>query len=342
MTRRALHRTRPLTLSTLLVLMLALSAPNARSQSASSATAQGLFDQAKALMTAGKAAQACPKFEESQRLDPGSGTLINLALCYEHTGRTASAWSTYRDAAAAARISGNSERERGARERAAALAPKVAKLVVEVPPDARVPGLHITRDGVDVGDAQWGTPLPVDEGSHALTAKAPGCQDWQAKVDVVGAGTTATINIPKLPSALPTPAVALVPTPPPAATGEPVPVAPAANGDKQGSGLGGQRIGALALGGAGVAGIVVGTVFGVEALSKKSEADKTCDGTACTTDAGVQAGKDGFSAANVSTIAMIAGGVALAGGLVLWFTAPTDRSTQVGVTPRGFVLRQAF
>src|SRR5262245_6044422 len=89
-----------------------ISAPaTLRAQSSDSAAAQALFDEAKALMAAGKAQEACPKFEESQRLDPGSGTLTNLAKCYEDTGRIAAAWSMYLEAASAARAAGNAERE---------------------------------------------------------------------------------------------------------------------------------------------------------------------------------------------------------------------------------------
>jgi serine/threonine-protein kinase len=308
-----------------------------------SAAAQGLFDQAKALMAAGKAAEACPKLEESQRLDPGSGTLLNLALCYEQTARVASAWTTYRDAAALAKASGNAERERGARERAEALAPRVAKLVIEVPAAARVPGLVVTRDGVAIGEAQWGAPIPTDEGAHALTAKAPGRQAWQSAVNVTGAGTTATTTIPPLAEASVTPvaaplAGATTPKAPPPVPAEPQPAEPTP------SGLGTQRILALAAGGVGVAGIAVGTVFGFKAMSKQNDAEATCAGTRCTTTAGADAGNDAHTAGTISTIGMVVGVAGLAGGAVLWFTAPSPATggTRVGVGPSGVTWRGSF
>jgi len=319
-------------------LFTVLSALSGHAQSGSAA--QALFDQAKSLMAAGKASEACPKFEESQKLDPGSGTLINLALCYEKTGRTASAWAAYRDAAASAAVAGNKERERGARDRAAALAPKVSKLTVEVPADARVEGLTVTRDGVDVGPAQWGVPIPTDAGKHELVAKAPGYSDWRSNVELGAGGAVNTVTVPKL-TAAETPAVAPVSA---AAAAPPEQSAPAetAPAESKSGGLGGQRIVALVAGGVGLAGVAVGTIFGLQAMSKHDTAKKTCDDTACTTQDGVDAGNDAHQAGTISTIGMIVGGVGLAAGVTLWLTAPKSSSTQVGVWPGGVVLRRSF
>ncbi|HYP98571.1 MAG TPA: tetratricopeptide repeat protein [Polyangiaceae bacterium] len=172
-----------------------------------SATAQALFDHAKALMRDGKYAEACATLEESRRIESRSGTSLNLADCYEHSGRLASAWSTFVEAAALARAAGDKERESGARERAAGLAPRLSNLVIEVPFAESTPGLEITRDDQLVGSAQWKLPLPADSGPHLISATAPGRQRWQAQVIVQDDGSTVSVVVPDLDPTAPQPVV---------------------------------------------------------------------------------------------------------------------------------------
>lgn len=305
---------------------------------ADSAAAQALFDQAKKLLKEGKAAEACPKLEESQRLDPGSGTLINLARCYEQTDRVASAWNKYLEAAAAAAASGNLQREKEARARAATLRPSVSELVIEVSPEAKaVSGLEITRDGELVGAAQWGVALPTDAGEHRVTASAPGRETWQSVVVVKGPGGKFAVTVPVLAQPGASAPVAPVPTGEPAA---PIDTAPVAS---KGGGLGTPRTIALVAGGVGVAGVVVGSIFGLKSKSDHDEAEKYCDGNQCTDARGVTAGDSAHSAGNVSTIAMIVGGVGLAAGVTLWFTAPKASTTAaLSVAPGSVQLRGSF
>jgi serine/threonine-protein kinase len=295
----------------------ALTPARARAATAAdSSAAQALFEQAKRLLKEGKAAEACPKLEESQRLDPGSGTLINLARCYEQTERLASAWSKYLEAAAAAAASGNVQREKEARARATALRPTLSELVIDVSAEAKtVSGLEITRDGERVGPAQWNVPLPADAGEHHVGASAPGREAWQGVVVVKGPGGTFTATIPTLaPAGGATPAATDLQSSP-----APVHVAEPAHARR---GLGTQRTVALVAGGAGVVGVVLGTVFGLKSKSDHDEAEKYCDGSRCTDARGVTAGNAAHAAGNVSTVAMIIGGVGLAAGVTLWLTAP--------------------
>ena len=138
------------------------------------AAAQGLFDAAKQLVAQGKLAEACPKFLASFRFDPKPGTMVNLADCYEKNGQTASAWARYLEAATLAQRAGQAEREQYAKEHAAALEPKVARLSIAA---AAAPGLEVLRDG-KIDAAILGTPVPVDPGKHLIEARAPGKKTW--------------------------------------------------------------------------------------------------------------------------------------------------------------------
>jgi hypothetical protein len=108
------------------------------------------------------------------------------------------------------------------------------------------------------------------------------------------------------------------------------------------TGLGTQKILAIVAGGVGVVGLGVGTAFGLVTMSKKSDAQKACPNL-CADPNGVSLWSDAKSAGNVSTVAFIVGGVALAGGAALWFTAkPESRSgpsAQVGVGPGSLQLK---
>src|SRR5262245_30897133 len=114
------------------------------------ATAQALFDEGRKLASSGRFAEACPKLEESLRLDPGIGTRFHLANCYERAGRTASAWTTFLEVAAAAKEAKQPEREKVARDRASALEPKLSRLTI-VAGGKGAEALEIRRDGVTVG-----------------------------------------------------------------------------------------------------------------------------------------------------------------------------------------------
>src|ERR1700677_768529 len=161
---------KPATITPVLILLLGMAwSPEARAQAPGegdkAALAQGLYDAAAELIKAGKFAEACPKLEESQRLDPAMGTQFFLAGCYEKTGRPTSAWSLFLEVAGAAKAAGHTVRETTARARAAALEPRLPRLRIVVDDATRaLAGLEIRRDGVLVQAVAYGAPIPVDLG----------------------------------------------------------------------------------------------------------------------------------------------------------------------------------
>jgi len=158
----------------ILVLAALASGRRAHGQAASdAAAAEALFNEAQKLVAAGDYQGACPKFAESLRLDAGIGVMLYLADCYERTGRTASAWAEFKEAEELATKQAD-RRAATAHQRAAAIEPTLARLVVRVEPGADVPGLELHRDTTLVGRPQWGSSVPVDPGPHTIVVSAPG------------------------------------------------------------------------------------------------------------------------------------------------------------------------
>jgi hypothetical protein len=90
----------------------------------------------------------------------------------------------------------------------------------------------------------------------------------------------------------------------------------------------------LAIGGVGLAGVALGTIFAALAKSTDARAlSDDCGGNpnACS-HAGVQEGERAHGQARASTIAFIGGGVLLGAGAVVYFTAARGRRVSVGAT----------
>jgi hypothetical protein len=183
------------------------------------ALAETLYQQARDLMAAGRYDEACPKFEESYRLDPATGTLLNLASCHEHQEKFATAWFEYMDAVTAARRDGRQDRVAYAQGRLAELEPKLSRLTLVVPAAADHPELELELDGARIGRAARGVPTPVDPGSHVVEARAPGRQSFRATVEIGKSAEQKNVTVPELALLAPAPVAA----PPPSAKPAPAP-----------------------------------------------------------------------------------------------------------------------
>jgi hypothetical protein len=274
------------------------------------AAAEALFAEGRRLLAAGDHAAACPKFEASNRLDPGAGTLLNLGDCYEKSGRTASGWAAFREAVAVAHRVGDSPREQLARDRAARLEPLLFRLSI-VLADRSADDIAVALDGKAVDRAVLGTPTPIDPGRHVVVASAPAKKSWTKAVDIGGEGKAVVVTVPTLDNDTAAVAGSVTPGQPPA---EAPP--PAATGSNK------QRAIGLTIAGVGAAGLVAGTVFGLVATSKWHEAKDNCPGNVCTDPHWLDVRQQANTQADASTILFAVGGAALATGAVLWLTAP--------------------
>jgi hypothetical protein len=269
------------------------------------AAAQALFDEGRELMEQGRASDACPRFEESERLEPGLGTRFHLATCYEALGRLASAHALFLEVAAEAAQRKQAERERVARERARAVEPRLARLTIEVP--FVLPALRIERDGEVVGSAQWGLPVPVDPGVHRVNASAPGREAWAAEVSVPSDARVTRVNVPPL-----------------AEHNQPF-FAPFS-----------RKLGLAALGvGAGT--LALGGVFAAQAISKKNASNREgCREQSCSSQAGLSLRREALAAGDRATWAMGLGLVSLGAAAALFWAWPTPEDgepTRVELTP---------
>jgi hypothetical protein len=304
------------------------------------AMAETLFKDAKRLMAAGDYASACPKLAESQKLDPGGGTLTALALCHEQIGKTATAWAEFIEVRTGAQQGGRADREKYARQHIAALEPNLSRLTILVDPGtAQLADVTIKRDRISVGQAAWGVASPVDPGEHVIEASAPGKLVWSTRVVVGTDHDSKTVAIPELDDE--TTAASS------SSSGEPADKVPAfgaappetdtksesaANGSDADATTaegtihrgGTQRVVGLVLGGAGLVAAGVGTYFGVQALSQSNDAKKDCSPTNCTDPNAVQSNNDAKTSALVADVLLGGGAVAFIAGAILFFSAPSD------------------
>lgn len=272
-------------------------------------TARELFDQGRALMAEHQYARACEKFQESQRLDPGGGTLLNLALCSELSGKTATAWVHFRDALRWARSDRRADRVKFAEQHLASLAPKLSRLRIVVAPEARVPGLVVSRDGVLLGGSAWGEPLAIDPGAHLVRATAPGKQTTDLQVSVPPGGNVVTVTLAPLREVM---------GPPDHSASRARP-----NPGKR------QQILAGVVGGVGVAVIGVGGFFGWRAVHRRNDADELCPSTEHCDPRAFELQQDALSDARVATTFVVGGAVLAVAGGYLFLSAPPAGSHEL-------------
>jgi hypothetical protein len=185
--------------------------------------------------------------------------------------------------------------------------------------------VNVTVDGQPFAGRLGGAPVPVDPGEHTFVFEVPGQPRFEKKL-VLREGEQGRLERVTIGTA-PEPA-----KPPPTEAPSPGPATRPIEGSS--SGLGFQKVLAIGAGVVGVAGLGVGSAFGLVALSKRDDAEKICPGNLCPDTTGSSKWSDAKTAGNVATVAFVVGGVSAAAGVVLWLTAPSvGQGVRVGFGP---------
>jgi serine/threonine-protein kinase len=312
----------------------------AQASAAEKATAEALFDEGVKLMKSGNFEEACPKLETSQQVDPAVGTLLYLGECYEKLGRAASAWATFREAQSAAESTGQARRAQTAKQRVEKIEKELAYLTIEVADATKaLPGLRITRGGIDAGTSIIGAPVPVDPGDVKVEVSAPGHQNYVVTVSVQ-ARSRQTMQVPALAvKEEPKPVVPAEPSPVAAPPFSPSPSPPAAPPPPaEEGGMSALGVVGLVVAGAGLVTAGVGAVYGLRAMSEDKKADDLCGATICQEKAGFDHSENAVKAAKVANVAIgVGAGLFVAGGLTFLLSPssePTKEGAFVRVTPR--------
>lgn len=279
------------------------------------------FQRGREALKVGQYVEACAAFEESQRLDPQLATQFNIALCDEQLGKLASALAIYKELAAK---DDNPARKNKAIEMIPQLEGRVARLRIEVAQtrgskDALVPaGLEVTVAGVQATNFR---DMPIDLGTSKVIASAPGYVPYTGEVTAKDEKqqVVVTITLDRDPDKS-------LPPPPPPPEKRP-PSAPESPGSPR------KRIGVITMVTGGVV-LAGGLTAGVLARSKWNDAKDICGGARCATEADLDRAQpfvdDARTRGTLSTVLVIGGAALVAGGVVLYLTAPaSERSVAV-------------
>jgi hypothetical protein len=299
--------------------------------------AEQLFQEGKKLLSAGDYARACPLLAKSFELDPGTGTLLALAICHEREGKLATAFREYGDVITRARRDGRSDRADAAAAAMRQLEPALPRITVEVPDDvAGLKGLSIRRNGEPVTKDLFGTGVPVDPGTYRIEATAEGREPFVSDVTIDGASDRKAVRIALRERTTDAEGNAqpqvIADVPPPASPAKKVATV-------------------VAFGAAGV-GLAAGVTFGVLALDARGDIDRACPDRQCPASERDALGR-ARTFADLATAGFVLAGIGAASGAILILLTPqakspaasgttTSRSTSAYVGPGSIGIQGTF
>lgn len=256
----------------------------------------------------------------------GREALLALAECHQKAGKLATAWRLFDALAGEARAASDADQETIARERVAALAPRVPKLRVEVV--GAVPEVRIEVDGITLEPKRYGVAEPIDPGDHVVRVFRGDAQIAKRDVVLVEMGReTMSLDVEALTRAH-AESQKQPPTPPaPAAPGTPNQM-PADLDDKASSSSDlawMTPLGSTLIGVGTVAGLTfVGLELSALALAGNADCTTLRDDTSLCTAGGFEQLDTGRSLAEAGQWTGVAGAIVLAAGIAFAVAAPGE------------------
>ena len=257
-----------------------------------------LFDEGRQLKAAGRIDEACARFAVSWQAERAPGTEVNLADCKEREGKLLEAWHLFDEAARVSERQGNTTRATFARNRAAAIEPRLQTLHIQLAaPIAR--GTVVSVDGRVVELATLARER-MDPKDVTIRATAPDGRSFKVRVPA-GAGTI-VVEVPSL-------------------------VREATMRRRSRLWL----AGGVALAGAGS--LIAGGALSIAAADERASIenctlDSSGSGT-CLDRAAVDTAQMKLARTSqletAATVWMIGGAVSIAAAVVIWYTAPKER-----------------
>lgn len=272
------------------------------------------FQEGRKYIEAGNCDAAITKLRESLSYEPSVGARLSIADCFEASDPLA-AWRMLKDAANLAYINAD-DRLPLAETRAAALEKRLATIRVSVPQTTlEQPGFELRVDGELIDKFHYRTGvIATKPGKHVVEASAPLRHFAQQVSAEAGSSAQVTVHLERDTCATVAPSAST------SSSAAPMTAVTEAPGSTR-------RTLGLAIAGAGIAGLASGVVFGILTLNKKSKIDELCGGNAGDCHAAPGSidpeRQSATTTATISTASFIAGGVAVLGGGLLYFTAPS-------------------
>jgi hypothetical protein len=273
--------------------------------------AEQLIQEGVDLRTEGREREALDKFREAHRLQPSPRAQAQMGLAAKSLRLYVEAERHLVDALAAPNDPWIAQGREALELALRVVSRQLASLVVR----SNVTGAALLVDGTPVAELPLQAPVRVPAGAARIEVRAPGHSPSLVDATLPAERTT-EVTLDLVRQAVPV-------APPRATVRAPVerPATPSAS----------LRPWAYLSGGVGLAGLGVGTVFGLMAVSEKQAQDEQCPNGVCTSAEGEQHNADGKAYATVATIAFAAGAVGVGAAVVLWLLEPnTPRTAAVG------------